>query len=311
MAITLRQLEIFEQVAQCGQVTRASEQLLLSQSAVSMALAELERFAGAPLFERQGRRLLLNDRGRRILPEVHDVLARVHTIEQVLNESVGEPHGTLNVGASTTIGNYLLPLIVGEFSRQYPRAKALLQVGNAHQIERAVENGDVDLGLIEGPCHITTLDTMPWKADELVIIVGKGHPWEHEGIASLKMLEDAPWIMREKGSGTREVFEAAMAKQGIRYGVAMELGHTEAIKKGVEAGLGVGCLSRMAVQREMDNGWLVEVTSPLDLRRTLIILTRHNEQQTTLLKAYLGLLEETRNVQQNPSLAGETAVFGN
>ena len=296
MAITLRQLEIFERVAQCGQVTKASEQLFLSQSAVSMALAELERFAGAPLFERRRKRLFLNDRGRQILPDVHDVLARVLMIEQVLNESVGEPHGTLHVGASTTIGNYLLPLIVGEFSRQYPRAKALLQVGNAHQIERAVENGDVDLGLIEGSCHITTLDTTTWKLDELVIIVGKGHPWACDGIASLRMLEDAPWIMREKGSGTREVFEAAMAKQGVRYGVAMELGHTEAIKKGVEAGLGVGCLSRMAVQREMDNGWLVEVTSPLDLRRTLIILTRHNEQQTTLLKAYLGLLEETRSV---------------
>jgi len=139
MPLTLRQLEIFERVAKSEHVTKASEHLLLSQSAVSMAIAELEKFAGAPLFERRGRRLLLNDRGRQILTEVHEVLKKVGTIEQFLNESMGEPIGVLNVGASTTIGNYLLPLIIGEFTRQFLRAKALLHVGNTQQIETAVE----------------------------------------------------------------------------------------------------------------------------------------------------------------------------
>ena len=173
MPLTLRQLEIFERVAKSGHVTKASEQLLLSQSAVSMAIAELEKFAGAPLFERRGRRLFLNDRGRQILPEVHEVLKRVGTIEQFLNESMGEPIGVLKVGASTTIGNYLLPLIVGEFSRQYPRAKALLFVGNTRQIETAVEDGEYDLGLIEGPSHNSSLVSAPWRDDELVVIAGK------------------------------------------------------------------------------------------------------------------------------------------
>jgi DNA-binding transcriptional LysR family regulator len=290
MAFTLRQLEIFERVAKSGHVTRAGEQLLLSQSAVSMAVAELERSAGAPLFERRGRRLLLNDRGRKILPEVRELLMRAGIIEEFLNESTGEPVGVLNVGASTTIGNYLLPLIVGEFSRQFPRAKAMLYVGNTRQIETAVENGEYDLGLIEGPSHNSSLGSAPWRDDELVVIAGKGHPWAVEKIASMGMMESAPWIMREKGSGTREVFETAMDAKGIRYSVAMELGHTEAIKKAVEAGLGVGCLSRMAVQRELDNGWLMEINSPLDLKRRLIILTRESGYRTTLMNAYLDLL---------------------
>lgn len=290
MAFTLRQLEIFERVAKSGHVTKASEQLLLSQSAVSMAVAELERFAGAPLFERRGRRLILNDRGRQILPEVQCLLKSVGTIEQFLNESTGEPVGVLNVGASTTIGNYLLPLIVGEFSRQFPRAKALLYVGNTRQIETAVENGEYDLGLIEGPSHNASLKSAPWRDDELVVIAGKGHPWALEKIASMGMMESAPWIMREKGSGTREIFETAMEAKGIRYSIAMELGHTEAIKKAVEAGLGVGCLSRMAVQRELDNGWLMEIKSPLDLKRRLIILTRDSGYRTALMNAYLALL---------------------
>lgn len=296
MAITLRQMEIFEKVARCGHVTQASRELLLTQSAVSMAIAELERLAGAPLFERRGRRLLLNDRGRRMLPEVSELLSRAHRLEQFLRESVAEPKGTLQVGASTTIGNYILPSVVGEFSRLYPQARALLQVGNAQQIESAVETGELDLGLIEGLPHIGSLDTTPWRHDELVVIAGKGHAWAHSRKASPDMLRDAPWIMREKGSGTREIFEAAMGKMGINFSIALELGHTEAIKKAAEAGLGVGCLSRMAVQRELDHGWLVEIGTPLELGRTLIVLTRRSEHRTTLLKAFLELLQQSRDL---------------
>lgn len=296
MAITLRQMEIFEKVARCGHVTLAGKELLLTQSAVSMAIAELERLAGAPLFERRGRRLLLNDRGRRMLPEVSELLSRAHRLEQFLQESVAEPKGTLHVGASTTIGNYILPSVVGEFSRLYPQARALLQVGNAQQIESAVETGELDLGLIEGLPHIGSLNATPWRHDELVVIAGKGHAWTHSRKASPDMLRDAPWIMREKGSGTREIFEAAMGKMGTSFSIALELGHTEAIKKAAEAGLGVGCLSRMAVQRELNHGWLVEIDTPLELGRTLIVLTRSSEHRTTLLKAFLELLEQSRDL---------------
>lgn len=294
MAITLRQLEIFEKVAKYGHVTQASSQLLLTQSAVSMAIAELERLAGAPLFERRGKKLLLNDRGRQILPDAREAITKVRAIEHYLEESLGKPSGTLNVGASTTIGNYILPAIVGEFSRLFPSARALLRVGNAQQIERSVENGELDIGLIEGLPHIAALNSTSWKHDELVVIVGKEHEWAHHGKASLRMLKEAPWIMREKGSGTREIFVAAMEKKGGIFKIALELGHTEAIKKAVEAGLGVGCLSRMAVQRELDHGWLVEITCPLNLQRTLIILTRNNENQTMLLKTFLALLNQSQ-----------------
>jgi DNA-binding transcriptional LysR family regulator len=297
MAITLRQLEIFEKVATCGQVTRASQQLLLTQSAVSMAIAEMERLAGAPLFERQGKRLFLNDRGRRVLPEIREVLIKTRMIERFLEESVGEPKGVLNVGASTTIGNYILPAIVGDFSRRYPGSRALLQVGNAQQIENGVAQGELDLGLIEGIPHIGSLAATPWKHDELVVIVGAEHEWAEGRRASLGMLENAAWIMREAGSGTREIFEAAMEREGTPFSIALELGHTEAIKKAAEAGLGVGCLSRMAVQRELDNGWLVEITTPLNLQRILIILTRESEQQTMLLRAFLSLLQQSQDIR--------------
>lgn len=295
MAITLRQLEIFEKVAKSGNVTKASTQLLLSQSAVSMAIAELERLAGAHLFERQGRRLILNDRGRQILPEARNVLVKVRMMEQFLEESTGQPRGTLNVGASTTIGNYLLPAIIGEFSRRYPNAKALLNVGNAQKIEAAVKDGDLDFGIIEGIPHIRSLTATPWRRDELVVVVGKAHPWAKAKKASLRMLRDALWIIREMGSGTREIFEAAMQKKRTGFTIFLELGHTEAIKNAVEAGLGVGCLSRMAVQRALEHGWLIEIANPLNLKRTLFILTRRSEHQTTLLQSFLSLLKQTQD----------------
>jgi len=294
MTITLRQLEIFEKVASCGHVTQVSEQLFITQSAVSMSIAELEKFAGARLFERQGRRLLLNDRGRLIVKPVQEVLRQVSAIEQQLIESVGKPIGVLKVGASTTVGNYLLPAILGDFARHYPDANALLQVGNTGQIEQALETGSLDLGIVEGPSHVRSLHATFWRSDELVVIAGKSHLWATPKKATKAMLAQASWITREKGSGTREVFEAAMKKKKIYWTAAMELGHTEAIKKAVEAGLGVGCLSRMAVARELSHQWLTEVDTPLDLRRNLIILTRAGGHRTVLLNAFLSSLDEYR-----------------
>jgi DNA-binding transcriptional LysR family regulator len=296
MAITLRQLEIFEKVAKCEHVTQASSQLFITQSAVSMSISELERLAGAPLFERHGKRLLLNDRGRSILPDAEEVIRRAKEIEQFLGDSVGEPRGTLNVGASTTIGNYILPSIVAEFSREYPKAKVLLTIGNAQQIENSLENGDLDIGLIEGIAHSNVLDTAAWKNDELVVVVGKSHPWAVDKSATADLLQSAPWIMREKGSGTREVFEAAMASENMGFSISLELGHTEAIKKAAEAGLGVGCLSRIAVKRELEHGWLVEIKCPLDLRRTLLIQTRKSGFKTRLLHRFLLLLNQYQDL---------------
>jgi DNA-binding transcriptional LysR family regulator len=262
----------------------------MSQPAVSMALAELEASAGGPLFMRRGRRLLLNDRGRLLLEPAQEILRNVANFENLLEESDREPRGILRIGASTTIGNYLLPSLIARFSRLYPRAKASLQVGNTQQIELSLEQGAIDLGLIEGPSHAPLLKTLPWRDDELVVIVGRGHPMSGEKSVSAAMLANADWIMREPGSGTREVFEAALSEWVSNINITLELGHTEAIKKAVEAGLGVSCLSRLAVQRELENGWLVEIKTSLDLKRSLTILLRNDTCRTKLLQSFLDML---------------------
>ncbi len=292
MAITLRKLEIFLTVTEFGHVTKAGEVLSLSQSAVSMAIAELENIACGPLFKRHGRKLLLNERGRLLLPEAREILQRAQNIEKLLQECAAEMMGVLHIGASTTIGNYLLPSLIAEFSSIYPRVHTHLQVGNTVQIEQGVDRGELDLGLIEGPCHTQGLELLPWRDDELVVIAGPSHPWAKKRRVAKKQLSEGDWIMREKGSGTREVFEAAMAAKVGGFNTRLELGHTEAIKKAVEAEMGVSCLSRIAVQRELDHGWLVAVETPLKLQRPLAILLKKDSQRSRLKTAFLKLVNE-------------------
>lgn len=290
MSISLRKLEVFVRVAESGQVTRASSELGLSQSAVSMSLANLESLHGGPLFQRQGRRLFLNERGRMLLPHAQDILQRVGNFSAMLEDSLAEPIGHLQVGASTTIGNYLLPLLMARFSHHYPQAKVQLQVANTEQIEQAVRDGQLDIGLIEGPCHLPELECNPWQEDELVVVTASDHPWAVCGHVEREQLFEAEWIVREAGSGTREVFESALGRPLSQLKSMLELGHTEAIKKAVEAGLGVSCLSRLAVQSELDIGRLVAIKTSLNLKRDLSLLIHAQRYKSKLLQACIGLL---------------------
>lgn len=292
--LSFRKLDVFVQVAEQGQITRVAEALGLSQAAVSMALASLEKLHGGPLFHREGRRLLLTEQGRRLIPVAKTLLHDADNFTRMLEDSHDQPSGHLHVGASTTIGNYLLPLLVADFSRRYPQAKIQLQVGNTEQIERAVCEGGLDLGLIEGPSHLKQLDCRAWRDDELVVIAASDHPWVSKAPRSRAKLLQGDWIMREVGSGTREVFEAALGLSGDQLNSLLELGHTEAIKKAVQAGLGVSCLSRLAVETELAHGWLVAVETSLRLERKLSILTSPERYQGQLLQAFENFLHADR-----------------
>lgn len=287
MALTFRQLEIFDKIASTGSVTKAGEQLLLTQSAVSMALSQLEQLSAAPLFERSGRRLILNDYGRLFLKDARKILLAVKQLEQQFQGDTDQLAGELLVGGSTTIGNYLLPALLGDFARQYPKTRVELKVGNTQQVAGWLEAGELDIAFVEGPCHSRGLVAVHWRDDELVVVTGPEHAWSSKKSVTPDLLASAPWIMREKGSGTREIFENAMDTAGISYTIALEFGHTEAIKNGVASGLGVSCLSRLAVDRELAYSRLIEVQSPLQLKRSLTLLKRRNSSCTALLSAFL------------------------
>jgi DNA-binding transcriptional LysR family regulator len=287
MRLTLRQLLIFMAVADTGSTTAAGERVSLSQSATSGALNELESLLGARLFDRIGKRLLLNDNGRALLPEARALLDRVQEIESQFGLGSTGPATAplvtrLRVGASTTIGNYVLPALIAGYSRAWPGAAVDVVIGNTRDVAAAVTRLEVDIGLIEGPCHETELRVSPWLHDELVIVAAPTHalvqPCEQTRV-SLKALRQASWLLREPGSGTREAVEHALLPHLHHLNGDMQPGSTEAIKQAAAEGLGPACLSLCAVQDLVTLGRLVVLRTTLPRLTRRFYLVHHQKKR--------------------------------
>ncbi|MBD3827210.1 MULTISPECIES: LysR family transcriptional regulator [Stenotrophomonas] len=277
MHLTLRQWQVFVGVADAGTTAAAGLQVALSQSATSAALNELEGQLAAPLFDRIGRRLVLNAHGRALLDPARALLVAAADLEQLAGVGRAGAAGPLplqlRIGASTTIGNYLLPQRVAALLAANPQAEVDLRIGNSAEVVAAVQRLDVDLGVIEGPCHESGLQVLPWQRDALVIVAG--------GNADLPLHVDLPtlaaarWLLREPGSGTREAVEQALLPHLHHFGRAMQLGSTEAIKQAAAAGLGLACLSRHAVADLVALGTLRILDTPLPPLSRQLWVVRH------------------------------------
>ena len=274
MRMTLRQLAVFVAVAQEGTVTKASDAVKLTQSAASMALADLEDGLGAPLFDRLGKRLQLNDLGRFLLPQALEILGRCDAFEQAAK---GELQSIdLRLGATLTISDYLMPDLMADFLQVQPQAHLQLQVGNTRQMIEAVNQFQLDLALIEGSCHLPQLQCIHWRDDELAVCCSPNHPLAQLG----RPLTPADfesvaiqWILREEGSGTREVFYNAILKDLPDANIRLTLGHNEAILKIVAGGIGMSCISKLAIEPLLEKGQLVILETPFwQLTRPLFML---------------------------------------
>lgn len=287
MRLTLRQLLIFTAVADTGSTTAAGERVPLSQSATSGALNELEGLLGAPLFDRIGKRLLLNDNGRALLPQARALLDGAQEIESQFGlgstQAATAPLITrLRVGASTTIGNYVLPALVASYLRAWPGASVDVVIGNTRDVADSVSRLAVDLGLIEGPCHEAELRVAPWLHDELVIVAAPTHGLaQHSAQARvpLKALRQARWLLREPGSGTREAVEHALLPHLHQLNGGMQPGSTEAIKQAAAEGVGLACLSLCAVQDLLTLGRLVVLRTTLPRLTRRFYLVQHRQKR--------------------------------
>ena len=265
MKFSLRQLEIFVAIARSENVSLAAGRLALSQSAASSALVELERAYDCPLFDRVGKRLHLNSSGRGLLALAESLLAQAGEVDDYLGG--GRP-GPLAVGATLTIGNYLATLIVVDYMRRYPDSPVSLQVANSETVAGRLLRGDCDFGLIEGEVAHPDLLVEPWLADELVVFCAPGHALAGRPAVDSATLGEQSWVLREPGSGTRSQFDRCIGSRLPAFRLALELEHTEAIKRAVESGIGLGCLSRLALREAFRRGSLVELPTPqFDLRR--------------------------------------------
>jgi DNA-binding transcriptional LysR family regulator len=260
MHFTLKQLKVFLAVASHENVSMAAEELAMSQSAASTALKELEQRFDVVLFDRVGKRLQLNEQGALLRPQAAALLSQAEQIESSLirHSDVGE----LKVGATLTIGNYVAIGIMAAFIQDHPSAQVELDVENTQAIASKVRNFELDIGLIEGELQEPDLDVQYWRDDTLSVFCSPQHPLAKKKELSDVDLKQADWIIREKGSGTRQAFDRAMSGMLSEIILRLELQHTEGIKRAVEAGLGIGCLSELTLQDAFKRGTLVPLLAP-------------------------------------------------
>ena len=300
MRLTLRQLSVFTAVADAGSTTAAGARVALSQSATSAALNELESVLGVRLFDRVGTRLVLNDTGRGLLPQARAVLDGAAGIEREfgLGGAPGEAAtpSLLRVGASTTIGNYLLPTLVARWQRARPQAHVDVAIANTAAIAAAVARMEVDVGLIEGPSHEPELVAHAWREEELAIVCAPSHslvqgdPARRVNVAALRQ---ATWLLREPGSGTREAVQQALLPHLHHVQEGLQFGGTEAIKQAAVEGLGLTCLSLFAVQDLVALGRLVRVQTTLPrLARRLWLVHHRRKQFSRSLAAFIDFCQQ-------------------
>ncbi len=278
--MTLDQLRVFVAVAERQHVTRAAEALNLAQSAASAAIAALEARHGTKLFHRVGRHIELSEAGRIFLVEARAVLSRTEAAEQVLAELGGLTRGRLHLQASQTISGYWLPSHLVAFRNAYPGIELHMAIGNTAQVAAAVLAGEAELGFVEGAVAEPALSVEQVARDRLLILVGPEHPWAARQTLVPTDLAETAWVLRERGSGTRQAFESALSGLGMTLDagrVVLELPSNEAVRGAVEAGLGATCLSASVAAPALEAGLLKAV--PFDLPDRAFTLLRHRERR--------------------------------
>ena len=267
---------VFRAVAEQSSFRKAAEELYLTQPAVSLQVKALEEDLGVQLFDRTGTKINLTKAGRVLLECAQQTSVLLSQAESDIAALSGEHAGQLALGASTTIAQYVLPRLLSEFCREHPRVHPTLISGNTEHIVEAVEKQKIALGFIEGPARSRDVKTEPFLEDELVLIASTAHELSERNSVSCSDLASIPLLQRERGSGTRHVIEMALERQGVKRSslrIVMELDSTEAIKSAVEAGLGIGFVSRWAMVTDLRLGSSFKIidVDGLQMKREFLI----------------------------------------
>jgi DNA-binding transcriptional LysR family regulator len=296
MQYTLRQLEVFLATAQWENITRAADALGMSQSAASSALGDLERQFDMRLFDRIGRRLQLNDFGRSLRAPAQALLERAQELERAMRQQTAP--GSLKVGAALTIGNYLAVGIMSRFIGERKGARVQLEVANSSTIAERVARFELDIGMVEGEVRHPDLESLHWHDDELVVFCAPEHPFANKTSLTDAELLQAQWIVRETGSSTRHTFEQGMSNLLPRMQLLLELQHTEAIKRAVEARLGLGCLSALTMQEAFARGSLIPLAIPQRrMTRRLYLILHRQKYRSAAIRRWIELSREVFPVE--------------
>lgn len=285
MKLTLQQLKVFATIARYGNLGLAANELCLSKGAVSQSLQELERQLATPLFDRIHPRLQLNNEGRLLQPAAEELLTRMQDIENLFRADA-EPSGQLRLGASQTIGNYLLPTLLAS-NKQELGLPPKVTITNTHQLCHALANFELDLALIEGENHHPDLITEPWLQDEMLVVAQPGHPLATKVDLSLSRLGGETWVLRELQSGSREQFIQQIQPALPRWQPGLELNTLEAVMLAVEKGLGISFISRLAVSDRLKDGRLVALPLTRRFPRQLSLIWHKQKYHSASLRHFI------------------------
>ena len=291
-AVTLRQLRTFKTVADLTSFSLAAQRLKLSQPSVSYQVKELEEALGLPLLDRLGKRVQLTEAGTLLYGYARRMLDTLDEATVAIEEMRGIQRGSLRVGASTTVGIYLLPAALGAFKKRHPGLVIALEIGTRARVTEQVLNNELDLGVVGPASKDAELAIVPFLSDELVVVAPAGHPLAGRRGLSLKDLAREPFIMREATSGSRWSLEKEARKSGAKLVAAMELGSNGAIKHAVESGLGLAVISRYAIALEVASGRLVELkVSGFPIRRDWHIVHLRRRKLPAPVIAFIDFLK--------------------
>jgi DNA-binding transcriptional LysR family regulator len=288
MDINLNQLKVFHVTARMQGFTRAAEVLYLTQPGISKYVKDLEEYYGMRLFDRLGKRVVLTQAGEILYARTEAIFGMIDQVKVELDELQGMDRGVLNIGASITLGVYVLPEVLGRFRARYPRVDINLDITINRQVAENVIANEIDVGFLGAPVHDERLKIEPFMQDELVLIVPGFHEWASRDAVGPHDLPGATFIYPRHGSGTRDIIEKRLASAGIVLKNTLEIGHTEAVKKAVEAGLGVSILSKAAILREEHLGVIKSLRlSGVDLMRTFYFAYRKDKYLSRVTSTFL------------------------
>jgi DNA-binding transcriptional LysR family regulator len=306
-----RRLQVFHTVARLLSFTKAAETLHMTQPAVTFQIRQLEEHFNTRLFDRTHNRISLTDAGEKVFQYAERILSLYGEMDNSIRELTGDVSGVLIIGASTTIAEYVLPSLLGEFKGQYPNINIRLQVSNSVGVVHMVENNSVDVGIVESPISNKNLVVDVCWNDELVFICPPDHPMAKLKSLPVAELLELPFVCREEGSGTREFICKHLANNDIamqNVNISMEVGSPEAIKSAVEARLGVSVVSRATVSKELELGTLVAIPLDPPLERPFSIV---HQRQKFRLRAMDQFMEFAyRHCEATKAARGTRAVGG-
>ena len=288
--MTLRHIKIFVAVCETGSATAAGEKLFIAQPSISLAISELEDYYGVKLFDRLSKRLYITEAGKHFLEYASHIVKIFEEMETEIRNF--DTQGIIRIGASITIGNYLLPKYVEKFKRLHPNMEVQAIIANSDTIEENLMKNNIDLALIEGIIHSPYLKSIHFKEDELVLICGLSHPLAVRDEIELEDIKNEDLLLREKGSAGREICDGLFATNGIEINILWESTSTQAIVRAVISGLGLSILPYLLVKDSIERGEVKVIKiKDVSLKRSFSIIYHKNKFLNNIAKDFMDIFK--------------------